>query len=147
VPNKASSSQDLFLFITNRAQLREFPHISLIQCRPHFYPQHRTDHGIPNYYRWLILAVQLVVRTMPACQFQTMASAAPFLVGSRAIDAAQLGGLTGLFRLPGIFRALPGGMLRQRFGAKRLMLTGLQQLAAGGAVVGAGCNSLLFAIG
>jgi hypothetical protein len=135
------------LFITNRAQFREFPHISLIQCRPHFYPQHRTDHGIPNYYRWLVLAVQLVARTMPACQFQTVASTAPFLVGSRAIDDAQLVGLIGLFRLPDIFRALPGDMFRPRFGAKRLMLIGLQQLAAGGAVVGAGCNSLLLAIG
>jgi hypothetical protein len=38
-------------------------------------------------------------------------------------------------------------MLRPRFDAKRLMLAGLQQLAAGGALMGAGCDFLLFAIG
>jgi hypothetical protein len=52
---------------------------------------------------------------MMACQFQTVASTAPFLIGSFAIDYAQLGVLIGLFRLPGIFTALSGGMLGQRF--------------------------------
>ena len=84
---------------------------------------------------------------MMACQLQTVASTAPFLVGSFAIDYAQLGVLIGLFRLPGIFTALPGGMLGQRFGAKRLVLAGLLLMAAGGALIGASCSFLLVAIG
>jgi MFS family permease len=79
---------------------------------------------------------------MMACQLQTVASTAPFLVGSFAIDDAQLGVLIGLFRLPGIFTALPGGMLGQRFGAKRLVLAGLLLMAAGGALMGVGSSFL-----
>jgi hypothetical protein len=38
--------------------------------------------------------------------------------------------------LPGIVIALPGGMLGQRFGAKRVVLAGLALMAIGGAVMG-----------
>ena len=82
--------------------------------------------------RWLILGVLFVARTVMACQFQTVASTAPFLIGSLAIDYTQLGTLIGFYRLPGIFMALPGGMLGQRFGAKRLVLAGLLLIAPQG---------------
>jgi hypothetical protein len=61
---------------------------------------------------WLILCV-FVARTTMACQFQTVASTAPFLVGSFAIDYAQPGVLIGLFRLPGIFTAFRGSPARR----------------------------------
>ena len=38
--------------------------------------------------------------------------------------------------LPGIVIALPGGMLGQRFGAKRVVLVGLALMAIGGVVMG-----------
>jgi predicted MFS family arabinose efflux permease len=53
-----------------------------------------------------------------------------------AIDFASLGALIGLYMLPGIAIALPGGMLGQRFGAKRVVLAGLALMAIGGVVMG-----------
>jgi hypothetical protein len=82
---------------------------------------------------------------MLACQFQTVASTAPFLVGSFAIDYAQLGVLIGLFRLPGILRVWPGGMLGQRFGANGWVWAGLLLMVAVEALMGA--RFLLVAIG
>ena len=46
-----------------------------------------------------------------ALQFQTVASTGPFLIDALAIDFASLGLLIGLYMLPGIVIALPGGML------------------------------------
>ena len=78
--------------------------------------------GIQN--RWLMLAVLFLARTAMALQFQTVASTGPFLIDALAIDFAALGALIGLYMLPGIVIALPGGMLGQRFGAKRVVLVG-----------------------
>jgi predicted MFS family arabinose efflux permease len=97
--------------------------------------------------RWLILAVLFVARTVMACQFQTVASTAPFLIDGLAIDYAKLGTLIGLYMLPGIFIALPGGVLGQRFGAKRVVLAGLLLMAAGGALMGWASSFLLVAAG
>lgn len=87
--------------------------------------------------RWLMLLVLFVARTAMACQFQSVASTAPFLVDAFAIDFARLGTLIGLYMLPGIFISLPGGMLGQRFGAKNLVLVGLLLMTLGGALMGA----------
>ena len=97
--------------------------------------------------RWAILFVLFVARTVMACQFQSVASSAPFLLNAFAIDYAKLGSLIGLYMLPGIFIALPGGMLGQRFGAKQLVLAGLLLMAAGGALMGASPTFFLLAIG
>ena len=86
--------------------------------------------------RWVMLAVLFVARTAMGLQFQTVASAGPFLLDTLAVDFTTLGALIGLYMLPGIFIALPGGMLGQRFGAKRMVLAGLALMAAGGAVMG-----------
>jgi predicted MFS family arabinose efflux permease len=94
-----------------------------------------------------MLLVLFIARTAMACQFQSVASTAPFLVDAFAIDFAQLGTLIGLYMLPGIFIALPGGLLAQRFGAKNLVLIGLFLMALGGALMGAGTSFLLVAAG
>ncbi len=86
--------------------------------------------------RWLMLGVLFAARTVMACQFQTVGSSAPFLAGSFAIDFTQLGTLIGLYMLPGVFVALPGGVMAQSFGAKRIVITGLLLMAAGGAMMG-----------
>jgi predicted MFS family arabinose efflux permease len=82
--------------------------------------------------RWLMLSVLFVARTAIAYQFQTIASVGPLLVDSLAIDFAWLGTLIGLHMLPGVVFALPGGVLGQRFGAKRVVLIGLMLMAVGG---------------
>jgi MFS family permease len=86
--------------------------------------------------RWLVLAVLFFARTAMALQFQTVASTAPFLIDALAIDFASLGILIGLYMLPGIVIALPGGMLGQRFGAKNVVLIGLALMVLGGALMG-----------
>ena len=86
--------------------------------------------------RWLMLAVLFLARTAIALQFQTVASVRPFLMDALAIDFAALGALIGLYMLPGVVIALPGGMLGQRFGAKHVVLAGLALMAIGGVVMG-----------
>lgn len=68
-------------------------------------------------------------------QFQSVASVAPFLVNDLHIGYVQVGMLMGLYLLPGGVIALPGGMLGQRFGERRLVLIGLALMAAGGLVM------------
>lgn len=86
--------------------------------------------------RWTILAVLYVARTAMGLQFQTVASTRPYLMDALAIDFASLGILIGLHMLPGVFIALPGGMLGQRFGSKRIVLVGLALMAIGGVAMG-----------
>ncbi len=94
-----------------------------------------------------MLGVLFIARTVMGCQFQTVASTAPFLADAFGITFAQLGTLIGLFMLPGIFIALPGGVLGQRFGAKHVVLAGLLLMAAGGALMAAGSSFLVLAAG
>ncbi len=97
--------------------------------------------------RWPILAILFVARMAMAVQFQTVGSTAPFLHESFAIDFTQVGTLIGLYMLPGIFIALPGGVLGQRFGSKRMVLLGLLMMAAGGALMGVASSFAVLAAG
>jgi len=82
--------------------------------------------------RWLILATLFLVRTAMGFQFQAVASVSSFLVEDLAIDYARLGTLIGLYHLPGIALAFPGGLLGKRFGDKRVVAAGLGLMAFGG---------------
>src|SRR5882724_8759225 len=84
---------------------------------------------------WLMLAVLFLARTTMALQFQTVASTGPFLLDALKIDFAALGALIGLYMLPGVVIALPGGLFGQRFGAKRVVLAGLVLMALGAAMM------------
>ena len=92
-----------------------------------------------------MLFVLFLARTAMAYQFQTVPSDGPFLVDNLGLGFAQLGTLIGLYMLPGIVIALPGGMLAQRYGAERVVLSGLVLMAAGGALMGADSITLIFA--
>ena len=82
--------------------------------------------------RWLILAVLFLARTAMGFQFQSVATLSPFLVDGFGIDYTQLGLLIGLYLLPGIAIAYPGGVLGQRFGDKRIALLGMTLMVIGG---------------
>ena len=82
--------------------------------------------------RWTILAALTAARVGMGFQFQAIASAAPFLAPDLGLDKTQLGWLIGLYLMPGIAIALPGGLLGARFGDKRVTLIGLALMAAGG---------------
>ena len=82
--------------------------------------------------RWRVLAALSFARVGMGFQFQTVAATAPLLADSLGFDAAQIGWLVGLYLLPGVLVALPGGMLGARFGDKRMVLAGLALMIAGG---------------
>ncbi len=97
--------------------------------------------------RWVILAVLFLARTAMSLQFQTVASTGSFLIDTFAIDFASLGLLIGIYMLPGVVIALPGGVLGQRFGAKRIVMIGLALMALGGAVMAVGTSYPLLMTG
>lgn len=82
--------------------------------------------------RWRVLAALSLARVGIGFQFQTVAATAPVLSDTLGFDSAQIGWLVGLYLLPGIAFALPGGMLGARFGDKRVALIGLALMIAGG---------------
>lgn len=82
--------------------------------------------------RWRVLAALSLSRVGIGFQFQTLAATAPVLSDTLGFDSAQIGWLVGLYLLPGIAFALPGGMLGARFGDKRVALIGLALMIAGG---------------
>jgi MFS family permease len=82
--------------------------------------------------RWRILAALTFARTSMGFQFQSVAALAPFVVPEFGLDHAQLGWLIGIYLLPGVLIALPGGLLGARYGDKRMTLAGLALMAGGG---------------
>ena len=92
-----------------------------------------------------MLGLLFAARTAMAYQFQSVGTAAPSLVATLAIDFAVLGILIGCYMLPGVLVALPGGLLAQRYGPKRLVLVGLGLMALGGAAMTVTTVPFLFA--
>ncbi|HEX7215887.1 MAG TPA: MFS transporter, partial [Methylomirabilota bacterium] len=85
--------------------------------------------------RWVMLLVIFSTRTALGFQFQSIAALTPFLVAGFDLSYAQVGLLMGLFMLPGVVLALPGGLLGQRFGSLRVAVAGLALLIVGGMIV------------
>ncbi len=81
--------------------------------------------------RWIILAVLFTVRTVMGIHFQSVASFSPFLIEDLDIDYTRLGILIGLYHLPGVVLAFPGGLLGKRFGDKRVAMSGLVLMTIG----------------
>jgi MFS family permease len=86
--------------------------------------------------RWLILAVLTFARTVMGFQFQSVAAVSPLLLEQFQIGYALLGTVIGLYLLPGMVVAIPGGMLAQRFGDKRIAVLGFAAMTAGGLLTG-----------
>jgi len=85
--------------------------------------------------RWFILALLFLARTAMGFQFQSVGSVGPILVDALAIEYTAVGTLIGLYMLPGVFIALPGGLLGERFGSKRVVVAGLVFMVTGGAIM------------
>ncbi len=89
--------------------------------------------------RWVALALVFLTRTSMGFQFQSVASVAPLMIADLGLSYTQFGWVFGLYMLPGAFFALPGGVLGQRFGERRMVVAGLALMVAGGALTaGAG---------
>ena len=83
--------------------------------------------------RWRVLIALTCARVSMGFQFQSLASVSPLLSAELGFDKAQIGTLVGLYLMPGVFLALPAGVLAGRFGEKRIVLAGLALMALGGA--------------
>lgn len=94
--------------------------------------------------RWALLSVLFTVRTSIAYEFQSVPAIGPYLVDNLALDFSILGALIGSFMLPGVFLALPSGMLDERFGSKRVLLLGLVGMFFGGLIMLGGSPVQLF---
>lgn len=68
-------------------------------------------------------------------QFQAVAAMGPLLTGKSLLSHTELGALIGIYLLPGVLFAIPGGWLGKRFGDKRVVLTGLALMTLGGALL------------
>jgi MFS family permease len=86
--------------------------------------------------RWLALAVLTTARVSMGFQFQALASAAPMLVRDLGLGFADVGFLVGLYMLPGILLAVPGGWLGERFGDRQIVVAGLALMVGGGLLAG-----------
>src|SRR5437870_10258042 len=87
--------------------------------------------------RWVALAVVFVTRSSMGVQFQAIASVAPLLVSDLGLSYTQIGWLIGIYMLPGTILALPGGVIGQRLGERRLVLVGLALMVAGSVLTAA----------
>jgi MFS family permease len=97
--------------------------------------------------RWLALILLTAARVSMGFQFQSLASVAPLLVDELGVAYVDIGFLVGLYMLPGIVLALPGGLLGQRFGDTRLVMVGLALMVAGGVVMALAPGSAALAAG
>ena len=91
---------------------------------------------------WGFVAALTLARMAFGFQFQSLASLGPELTARFGLDYASLGTLIGLYMVPGIIVALPGGLLGRRFGAGPLVGVGLGLMAVGGSL-----GALLFSPG
>ena len=86
--------------------------------------------------RWVMLLVLFLVRLAMGYQFQSVASVSSYLVDELGFSYAEIGTLIGLFLLPGIFIAIPSGLLTQAMTNKNLLMIGAATMIAGAFVMG-----------
>lgn len=87
-------------------------------------------------YRWGILAVVYLCMLSFALVFQSVPPILTLVRQELAISHAQAGLLMSLFALPGIFVAIPVGVLSDRLGARRTGVAALVLMAVGTAILG-----------
>jgi MFS family permease len=97
--------------------------------------------------RWIMLAVVFVARLSLGFQFQSIASVAPLLVSDLDLTYAQLGWLIGLFSLPGVVLAFPGGLLGRRFGERPVAVAGLALMVLGALITAWSSTFLIASVG
>lgn len=97
--------------------------------------------------RWRALLVLAGARTSMGFQFQSLASVSPWLMADLGLGYVELGTLIGLYFLPGIAVALPGGALGRRFGDARMVGVGLGLMVAGGLLTALATDVAVLAAG
>jgi MFS family permease len=97
--------------------------------------------------RWVMLGVVFMARLSLGFQFQSIASVGPLLVSDLHLTYAQLGWLIGLFSLPGVLLAFPGGMLGRRFGERPVAAMGLALMVVGALITAWSATFLVASVG
>jgi MFS family permease len=85
--------------------------------------------------RWLILFVLFFARTTMAFQFQSVAALSPLIIDSLAFTLVDIGLLIGLYLGPGVVVATLGGTVAAWLGDKRIVVSSLVLMVAGGVIV------------
>ncbi len=85
--------------------------------------------------RWVMLLVLFLVRLAMGYQFQSVASVSAHLVNQLGLSYVEVGTLIGLFLLPGIFIAIPSGLLSRAVTNKNLLMIGAVTMIVGALVM------------
>lgn len=97
--------------------------------------------------RWVVLGVLFLARTALGYAYQSVASVSPLMIADLSLSFAEVGALIGFFGLPGMFVALPGGLLGKRFGDVKVAVGGLLLMALGGFLMAAADGYGLASVG
>ena len=97
--------------------------------------------------RWKALTYIYIFMLVFAFVFQGIPPVFRFLVTSLGISHAQAGSLMSFFALPGIFISIPGGILADIYGSKRVGIVSLVITLAGSMLVGFGNSFPLIVAG
>lgn len=82
--------------------------------------------------RWLILSALFFARCTMGAQFECIGALYPLLRKSSGLTVDEIGLLIGLYLLPGVILAVPGGAIARTLGDKRTMLLTLLLMIGGG---------------
>lgn len=85
----------------------------------------------PSGYRWKILAMAYACQISFALVFQSIPPLLRLVVSEFELTHAQAGLLMSLFALPGIFISIPGGIISDRYGVKRVAVASMLFMIAG----------------
>jgi len=97
--------------------------------------------------RWKVLFIICIFMLAFALTFQSIPPLLGFIISSLGISHAQAGALMSFFALPGIVISIPGGILADVYGSKRVGLAALVVVTAGALLVGLGNSFALLATG
>ena len=87
-----------------------------------------------------VLAAFVAVRLSAGFQFHAVAVVAPLLVPALGLSYTEVGSLIGAYVLPAVLLSIPGGLVIQRFGDRRVLLASLALCVVGAALTAAGKN-------
>ncbi len=91
----------------------------------------RTSTPSPGVSKWWVLAMVHMSMMAYALNLQMIPPVLPILISELGLSHTQAGVLMGLFTLPGIFLAIPGGRVSDAIGPRSVALWSLAMLSAG----------------
>lgn len=100
-----------------------------------------------NAFRWRVLAFTYIFTLTFVITFQGIPPVFGFIVSSLGISHAQVGALMASFALPGIFISIPGGILADVYGSRRVGTAALAIATIGSLLVGFGNSFSLLIVG